>query len=164
MAVALAALDAEVELLSADQTARLVPISDFYKLPGDTPQVETALKQGDMITAVMLPPPPPGHQRYRKVRDRASYAFALVSVAVVIANDRRAITSARVAFGGIATKPWRSLDAETALIDKPTTMETYRFAAEKALEGAVGRGHNDFKIELAKRTLCDTLARVAEHS
>jgi xanthine dehydrogenase YagS FAD-binding subunit len=163
MAVALAALDAEVELLSGDQTT-LVPISDFYKLPGDTPHIETILDHGEMITAVVLPPPPPGHQRYRKVRDRASYAFALVSVAVVVANDRRAITSARVAFGGIATKPWRSLDAETALIDKPPTMETFRFAAEKALEGAVGRGHNDFKIELAKRTLCDTLARVVEHS
>jgi len=162
MAVALAALDAEVELLNADQTTRFVPISDFYRLPGDTPHIETVLERGEMITAVVLPPPPPGHQRYRKVRDRASYAFALVSVAVVVANDRRAITSARVAFGGIATKPWRSLDAETALIDKPPTMETYRFAAEKALEGAVGRGHNDFKIELAKRTLCDTLARAVE--
>ena len=163
MAVALAALDAEVELLRADQTTRRVPISDFYKLPDVTPHIETALEHGEMITAVVLPPPPPGHQRYRKVRDRASYAFALVSVAVVIATDRRAITSARVAFGGIATKPWRSLDAETALIDKPPSMETYRFAAEKALEGAVGRGHNDFKIELAKRTLCDTLARTTEH-
>jgi xanthine dehydrogenase YagS FAD-binding subunit len=163
MAVALAALDAEVELLSADQTKRLVSISDFYKLPGDTPHIETVLEHGEMITAVVLPPPPPGNQRYRKVRDRASYAFALVSVAVVVANDRRAITSARVAFGGIATKPWRSLDAETALIDKPPTIETYRFAAEKALEGAVGRGHNNFKIELAKRTLCDTLARAVEH-
>ena len=164
MAVALAALDAEVELLSADRATRLVPISDFYRLPGDTPHIETVLEHGEMITAVVLPPPPPGHQLYRKVRDRASYAFALVSVAVVVANDRRAITSARVAFGGVATKPWRSLDAETALIDKPPTMETFRFAAEKALEGAVGRGHNDFKIELAKRTLCDTLTRVLERA
>src|SRR5262249_45087985 len=105
---------------------------------------------------------PSGRQRYRKVRDRASYAFALVSVAVIVASDRNRISSARVAFGGIGTKPWRSVAAESALIGKPEKMDTYLFAAEQALAGAVGRGHNDFKIELAKRTLCDTLARVVE--
>ncbi len=162
MAVALAALDAEIELLRGDQTTRLVPIVDFYLPPDDTPHVETVLEPGEMITAVVLPPPPPGRQRYRKVRDRASYAFALVSVAVVVGTDRNRISSARVAFGGIATKPWRSITAETALVGKPATMDTYRAAAEHALGGAVGRGHNDFKIELAKRTLCDTLARAVE--
>src|SRR5262249_4818136 len=100
---------------------------------------------------------PPGRQLYRKVRDRASYAFALVSVAVIVEATRGSITSARVAFGGIAPKPWRSLEAETALANRPATMATYQAAGEAAMSGAVGRGHNDFKIELAKRTLCHVL-------
>jgi xanthine dehydrogenase YagS FAD-binding subunit len=110
---------------------------------------------------VVLAPPPPGRQVYRKVRDRASYEFALVSVAAIIATERGTITAARVAFGGVAPKPWRSPEAEAALIGRPPTMASYRTAAESAMRDAVGRGHNDFKIDLAKRTLCRTLAHAA---
>ena len=96
------------------------------------------------------------------MRDRASYEFALVSVAAIVAAERGTITAARVAFGGVAHKPWRSLEAEAALVGRPATMATYRAAADAAMKDAVGRGHNDFKIELAKRTLCRTLAQAAQ--
>ncbi len=162
MTVALAVLDAWVEMLGADGTTRSIPIQDFHRLPGATPHVESVLPPGEMITAVVLPAPPAGRQRYRKVRDRASYEFALVSVAAIVATERGVISTARVAFGGVAPKPWRSLDAEDALIGRPATMATYREAAEHAMRGAAGCGHNDFKIELAKRTLCRTLAQVAQ--
>jgi xanthine dehydrogenase YagS FAD-binding subunit len=162
MAVALAALDARIELLGASGSTRQVAIGEFYRLPGDTPHIETVIQPGEMITAVELPPAPPGRQLYRKVRDRASYEFALVSVAVILASDRGNITTARVAFGGVAHKPWRSAEAEAALQGRPATMATYRAAGEAAMKHAVGRGHNDFKIELAKRTLATTLARAAQ--
>ena len=162
MAVALAALDAEVGLLGANGASRRIPINEFYRLPGDAPHVETVINTGEMITEVILPPPPPGRQLYRKVRDRASYEFALVSVAVVVAAEQGKITAARVAFGGVAHKPWRSREAEAALEGRPATMATYRAAADAAMKGAVGRGHNDFKIELAKRTLCRTLANAVQ--
>jgi xanthine dehydrogenase YagS FAD-binding subunit len=115
-----------------------------------------------MITGVVLPPAPPGRQLYRKVRDRASYAFALVSVAAIVATERGTITAARVAFGGVAHKPWRSVEAEAALAGRPATMATFRAAAEAAMAHAVGRGQNNFKIELAKRTLCRTLVQAAQ--
>jgi xanthine dehydrogenase YagS FAD-binding subunit len=164
MAVALAVLDAEVELLGTGGAVRRVAIGDFHRLPGDTPHIETVLEPGEMITAVILPPQPPGRQLYRKVRDRASYEFALVSVAAIVAAERGTITAARVAFGGVAHKPWRSPEAEAALVGRPATMVTYRAAAEAAMKDAVGRGHNDFKIELAKRTLCRTLAHAAQEA
>ena len=159
MAIALAVLDARIELLGSGGTTRVVPIRDFHRLPGDRPDVETVLAQGEMITGVVLPAPPPGRQIYRKVRDRASYEFALVSVAAIVAMERGKITSARIAFGGVAHKPWRSPEAEAALIGRPATMITYRAAARAAMKDAVGRGHNDFKIDLAQRTLCRTLAQ-----
>jgi xanthine dehydrogenase YagS FAD-binding subunit len=162
MAVALVALDAQVELLGAGGASRRVPVRDFHRLPGDTPQIETVLQPNEMIIAVVLPPPPPGRQVYRKVRDRASYEFALVSVAAIVATEQGTISGARVAFGGVAHKPWRSVEAEAALAGRPATMTTYWDAAQAALAGAVGRGHNDFKIELAKRTLCRTLAHAAQ--
>lgn len=162
MAVALAALDARIELLGASGSTRQVAIGEFYRLPGDTPHIETVIQPGEMITAVELPLAPPGRQFYRKVRDRASYEFALVSVAVIVASDRGKITTARVAFGGVAHKPWRSAEAEAALQGRPATMATYRAAGEAAMKHAVGRGHNDFKLELAKRTLASTLARAAQ--
>jgi len=162
MAVALAALDAEVGLLGANGSSRRIPVNEFYRLPGDAPHVETVINTGEMITEVILPPPPPGRQLYRKVRDRASYEFALVSVAVIVAAEKGTISSARVAFGGVAHKPWRSREAEAALEGRPATMATYRAAADAAMQGAVGRGHNDFKIELAKRTLCRTLANAVQ--
>lgn len=161
MAVALTVLEAQVELLGTDGTARRVAIESFHRLPGDTPNIETVIRPGEMITGVILPPPPPGRQTYRKVRDRASYAFALVSVAAIVASDRGTISTARVAFGGVAHKPWRSLEAEAALAGRPATMATFRAAADAAMANAVGQGHNDFKIELARRTLCRTLARAA---
>ncbi|HEY2815894.1 MAG TPA: xanthine dehydrogenase family protein subunit M [Casimicrobiaceae bacterium] len=164
MAVAFAALNAQIELLSPNGAVRIVAIGDFHVLPGQTPHVETILAPGEMITAVVLPVAPQGRQLYRKVRDRASYAFALVSVAAIVATERGTITEARVAFGGIAPKPWRSNEAEAALVGRPAAMPTYRDAADAAMEAAKGRGHNDFKIELAKRTLCSTLARAAEPS
>jgi xanthine dehydrogenase YagS FAD-binding subunit len=164
MAVAMVALDAQVELLGAERTTRRVAIADFHRLPGDTPHVETVLRPSEMITAVILPPPPPGRQLYRKVRDRASYEFALVSVAAIVATDRGTITTARVAFGGVAHKPWRSAEAEAALTGHAATMAAYRAAADAAMAQAVGHGHNDFKIELAKRTLCRTLALAARES
>ena len=162
MAVALTALSAQIELLGAGQAARRVAIGDFYRLPGETPHIETVLAPGEMITGVTLPPPPPGRQLYRKVRDRASYAFALVSVAAIVATDGGRITAARVAFGGVAPKPWRSAEAEAALTGRPATMVTFRAAAEAAIADAVGRGHNDFKIDLAKRTLYRTLVQAAQ--
>jgi xanthine dehydrogenase YagS FAD-binding subunit len=162
MAVAMTALDAQIELLGADQTVRRVALVDFHRLPGNTPHIETVLRPGEMITAVVLPPPPPGRQLYRKVRDRASYAFALVSVAAIVAAERGTIAAARVAFGGVAHKPWRGTEAEAALIGRPASGATFRAAADAALAHAVGRGHNDFKIELAKRTLYRTLAQVTQ--
>ena len=162
MAVAMTVLDAQIELLGPDGAARRVAIGDFYRLPGDTPHVETVLEPGEMIMGVVLPPAPAGRQLYRKVRDRASYEFALVSVAVIVAAKKGTITAARVAFGGVAHKPWRSAEAEAAVEGRPATMATYRAAAEAAMKDAVGRGHNDFKIELAKRTLCRTLANAAQ--
>jgi xanthine dehydrogenase YagS FAD-binding subunit len=164
MAVAMTALDAQVELLNAKESTRRVAIGDFHRLPGDTPHIETVLEPGEMITAVVLPPPPLGAQLYRKVRDRASYEFALVSVAVIIGTDGKKINVARVAFGGVAHKPWRSPEAEAALVGQPATMATFRGAGEAAMARAVGRGQNDFKIELAKRTLARTLANAVQLS
>ncbi|MET7493030.1 xanthine dehydrogenase family protein subunit M [Streptomyces sp900116325] len=164
MAVAMTALEAEIELLDADGSVRRVAIADFYRLPGDTPHIETELRPGEMITSVLLPPPPAGRQIYRKVRDRASYEFALVSVAAVVSTDQGMISEVRVAFGGVAHKPWRSIEAEAALTGRPATMVTYRAAAEAAMRDAVGHGQNDFKIELARRTLCRTLAQAARAS
>lgn len=162
MAVALAVLDAQIELLGPAGATRRVAIGEFYRLPGDTPHIETVIQPGEMITGVVLPPAPMGRQLYRKVRDRASYEFALVSVAVIVAAERGTITAARVAFGGVAHTPWRSGEAEAALAGRPATMATFRAAAEAAMAHAVGRGHNDFKIELAKRTLCRTLANAVQ--
>lgn len=164
MAVAMTMLEAQIEMLDADGSVRRVAVADFYRLPGDTPHIETVLRPGEMITGVLLPPPPSGRQVYRKVRDRASYEFALVSVAAVVSTDQGAISEVRVAFGGVAHKPWRSVEAEAALTGRPATMATYRAAAEDAMRDAVGQGHNDFKIELAKRTLCRTLAQAAQAS
>jgi xanthine dehydrogenase YagS FAD-binding subunit len=162
MAVAMMVLDTQIELLGANGSTRRVAIGDFYRLPGETPHIETVLQSGEMITGVVLPPAPAGRQLYRKVRDRASYEFALVSVAVIVATERGTVMAARVAFGGVAHKPWRSSEAEAALEGRPATMATFQAAAEAAMAHAVGRGHNDFKIELAKRTLCRTLANTVQ--
>jgi xanthine dehydrogenase YagS FAD-binding subunit len=157
MAVAMRVLDAQVETLSA-RGKRVIPIADFHRLPGNTPQVETQLEPGELITAVTLPPPPPGRQVYRKVRDRASYAFALVSVAAIVDAAGGAIRSARFAFGGLTHKPWRMPQAETLLANaRINDGAAVQRAADAALAGAHGHGSNDFKLPLARRTLAVAL-------
>ena len=148
MAVAMRALDATVETVKPDGAARTIPIAEFYRLPGETPQIETTLGQGELITAVTLPKPVGGAQIYRKVRDRASYAFALVSVAAIVQRDG----TGRVALGGVAHKPWRIEAAETEL------PRGARAVATKLLEGARPTRENAFKLTLAERTLGAVLA------
>ena len=156
MAVAMRALDAAVETVDAGGQARTIPIADFHRLPGETPQVETALRKGEIITAVTLPKPVAGAHIYRKVRDRASYAFATVSIAAVIAaGDDHKPRSARLAFGGLAHKPWRVAEAESALVRTGSADA----AADAVLAGARGYGANDFKIPLARRTLRAVVAQ-----
>jgi xanthine dehydrogenase YagS FAD-binding subunit len=140
MAVAMRALDATVETVNGKGVARAIPIADLYRLPGTTPHLETTLRPGEMITAVTLPAPLGGRHVYRKVRDRASYAFALVSVAAVMGDGVR-----RVAFGGIAPRPWRVEAAEAG--------RTPGEIAEAALAGATPTAQNAFKLPLARRTL-----------
>ena len=158
MAVAMRALDAKVETVNPDGEARVIPIAEFHRLPGKTPEIETSLKSGEIITAVTLPPPPPGVQVYRKVRDRASYAFALVSVAAIVDSAQGKICSARLAFGGLAQKPWRVPQAEQKLAGAPANTASFNAAANAVLEGARGYGGNDFKIPLTRRTLHGVLA------
>lgn len=157
MAVAMMALDATIVTLKPDGDRRRIPIADFHCLPGDTPHIETVLEPGELVTAVELPPPPTGRQLYRKVRDRASYAFALVSVAGVVDMKDGKIASAALAFGGLAHKPWRDPAVEQALIGKAPSDEAFAAAADALLAGARGYGANDFKIPLARRTLIAAL-------
>jgi xanthine dehydrogenase YagS FAD-binding subunit len=161
MAVAMTALDAAVETVVPDGSARVIPIDALYRAPGDSPNIETVLDPGELITSVLLPPAPPGRQVYRKVRDRASFAFALVSVAAVLDVDGGRVRSARVAFGGLSYKPWRSLDAEAALVGASATRASFDAAGTAALQSARGYGRNDFKIPLARRTLRATLTQAA---
>src|SRR5580692_10696774 len=153
MAVAMTALDARIETVARDGSTRTIPIDTLYRAPGDTPHIETVLEPGELIRSVVLPPPPPGRQIYRKVRDRASYAFALVSVAAIIAHDNNHVQGARVAFGGLSYKPWRSAEAEGTLAGATLGRASYDAAGTAALKNAHGYGHNDFKIPLARRTL-----------
>src|SRR5262249_27499369 len=162
MAVALAALEARVELLGPNEVERTVSLAEFYVAPGDTPYIETVVQPGEMITAVRLPPAPAGRQKYRKVRDRASYEFALVSVAAIVEVARDTIASVRIAFGGVAHKPWRARNAEELMMGRRVSSETFELAADAAMAEAIGRGDNDFKIELAKRTLWRTLADLTD--
>jgi xanthine dehydrogenase YagS FAD-binding subunit len=159
MAVALAALDATVRLHGL-RGERTVPLIDFHLVPGDHPEHETLLEPGELITAVDIPPLAFATRSvYVKVRDRASYAFALASAAVALDVQNGVIRGARIALGGVATKPWRAHDAEHALANRPLDAASYRAAADAALAGAVPRLHNAFKIELAKRTLIRALTR-----
>ncbi|MHC1551539.1 FAD binding domain-containing protein [Phyllobacterium sp. K27] len=162
MAVAMSVLNATVETVNLDGTARRIPISELYRLPGSTPNIETQLQRGEMITAVVLPPPQAGKQLYRKVRDRASYAFALVSVAAIVDISDDTIAGVRIALGGVAAKPWRLPEVETILIGQKASPEMFERAANAALANAVGRGGNDFKIPLAKRTIQYVLAAASE--
>src|SRR6476661_1361546 len=162
MAVAMTALDARVETVSPDGATRTIPIDALYRAPGNTPHIETVLARGELIRSVVLPPPPAGRQIYRKVRDRASYAFALVSVAITVAHDSNRVQGARAAFGGLSYKPWRSHEAEAALAGATLTRASYDAAGKAALKNARGYGHNNFKIPLARRTLRATLADATE--
>jgi xanthine dehydrogenase YagS FAD-binding subunit len=160
MAVALVMLDAVVEVESV-RGIRRIPLADFHTLPGDTPHIETVLAADELITAVELPPVPvAANSRYRKVRDRASYAFALVSVAAALAVEDGVVTEVRLALGGVGTKPWRATEAERALLGRPATEEAFRQAAEAELATAVGGPQNAFKIELARRTIVATLRQL----
>ncbi len=143
MAVAMRVLDANVETVKPDGRTRVIPIADFHRLPGDTPQIETALERDELITAVTLPRPAGGTQIYRKVRDRASYAFALISVAAIVQRDG----SGKVALGGVAHKPWRVDGADAAL------PQGAKAATARLLAGAQPTHDNEFKVPLVERTL-----------
>jgi xanthine dehydrogenase YagS FAD-binding subunit len=160
MAVAMLALDAVVHTRAGGGQTRAIPLDEIYVLPGDTPQIETVLAADELITHVELPPAPMGEQAYRKVRDRASYAFALVSVAAVVAVEDDRIASAALAFGGLAPRPWRDRAVEAALIGRPATRATFEDAADQLVADARGHGANDFKIPLARNTLIGCLERV----
>jgi xanthine dehydrogenase YagS FAD-binding subunit len=161
MCVALAALDAVVHLQGLDG-ARTIALTDLHRLPGDTPERETELKPGELITAVALPPAPFAvNSTYRKVRDRASYAFALVSLAAALEVKAGRIENVRLALGGVAHKPWRAWKAEAALRGAPATEASFARAAEDELKEAAGLRHNHFKIELVRRVMIHSLRELA---
>jgi xanthine dehydrogenase YagS FAD-binding subunit len=160
MAVALAALDAVVHAETADGPVE-IPIGGFHRLPGDTPQHDTTLPPGAVITAVELPAPPAGASTYRKARDRASYAFALVSVAAVLRVEDGRVADVRLALGGVAHKPWRASLAEAALIGQPATAGSFRAAADAELAQARTTDQNAFKVPLARRLIVGTLLELA---
>jgi xanthine dehydrogenase YagS FAD-binding subunit len=162
MAVAMAALDARVETVRPDGETRSLPLGELHRLPGETPARETALAPGEVVTAVTLPPPPPGRQLYRKVRDRASYAFALVSVAAIVEGDAGSVRSVRLTFGGVAPKPWRARTAEAALTAGRPGDATYRAAADAELAEARRGPQIDFKHELLARTLRHALIETTQ--
>jgi xanthine dehydrogenase YagS FAD-binding subunit len=161
--VALVALDAVVHIEGVNGP-RAIPIGDFYLLPGSTPHHETVLEPGDLITHVTLPAPvSAARSTYLKLRDRASYEFALASAAVVMKqNAGGIIETVRVAMGGVGTKPWRSVEAEAALIGKPASRAAFQSAAEAALQHAKPRSENAFKVELAKRCLVHAMQQVSQ--
>lgn len=161
MCVAMAALEAVIHV-QGPGGARTIPIGEFHLLPGGTPHRETVLEPGDLITHVTLPPPPAGsRQVYLKLRDRASYEFALASCAIVMSLSGGNIRDLRVALGGVGTKPWRSPEAEAVLHGKPASAADFRQAAEAALLDAKPQSENKFKIELAKRCLVHALQMAA---
>ncbi|MFG1809616.1 FAD binding domain-containing protein [Streptomyces sp. NPDC049040] len=161
MAVAMAALDAVVRVHGPDGE-RTVPFGDFHRLPGDEPQHDTVLGHGELVTAVDLPALPDGmRSRYRKVRDRASYAFALVSVAAALDVRDGVVADVRIAFGGVAHKPWRATRAESELRGAPATGDSFRRAAEAEMSAARPVAGNAFKVPLARNTLVATLRGLA---
>jgi xanthine dehydrogenase YagS FAD-binding subunit len=161
MCVALAALDATVTVQNSDGD-RTIPLEGFHQLPGEHPDIETVLQPGDLITAVSIPALPfAANSTYRKVRDRASYAFALVSVAGAIEIENGTVKDIRLALGGVAAKPWRAHKAEAALRGQPATPKSFREAAEAELSAAVPLQHNAFKIELAARTIAAVLSELS---
>jgi xanthine dehydrogenase YagS FAD-binding subunit len=162
MCVAMAALEAVVHI-QGPKGERAVPIAEFHLVPGATPQRETVLEPGDLITYVSLPPAWPGAKyAYVKLRDRASYEFALASAAIVAEMNGSTVKRVRIAMGGVGTKPWRSIEAERSLEGKQATEANFRAAAEIALRGAKPRSENGFKVELAKRCVAHALNMAAQ--
>ena len=161
LCVALAALEAVVQV-TGPSGERAIPFAEFHRLSGDTPHLDTNLRQDEIITAVDLPARGfAEHHTYLKVRERTSYAFALVSVAAALEMDGQTIQEARLALGGVAHKPWRDRQAEALLHGQGATRDTFRRVAEVMLRDAKGFGHNDFKIELAKRAIVRALSKAA---
>ena len=157
MCVALAALDPQV-FLEGPGGRRTIPFHQLHRIPGTTPHIENTLQKGEMILGIQLPALPFGaRSHYLKIRDRASYEFALASAAVALDISGGTIRQARIALGGVGTKPWRSTEAEEVLVNAPANEDSYRKAAEAALKSAKPQHHNAFKIELAKRTLVRAL-------
>jgi xanthine dehydrogenase YagS FAD-binding subunit len=163
VAVALVALDATLAL-RGPAGMRRVPLESFHRLPGDTPHVESVLEPGELITAIEVPPAPAlaQHAHYLKVRDRASFEFALVSAAVALDTDGTRIRDARVAMGGVGTRPWRMRHVETALTGTTCGAAAYGVAAARAAAGAVARSQNAFKLDLIPRVLVRALALATE--
>ena len=161
MCVAMAALEALVQVMGPSGE-RAIPFADFHRLPGDTPQIDTNLRADEIITAVDLPAKGfADHHAYLKVRDRQSYAFALVSVAAALEMDGEMVKEVRLALGGVAHKPWRDRQAETMLQGQNATRDNFRRVAEALLRDAKGFGHNNFKVELAKRAVVRALSQAA---
>jgi xanthine dehydrogenase YagS FAD-binding subunit len=164
MCVALVALDAQVHT-QGKHGARSIPIADFHTLPMDHPEIESVLERGELVTHVVVPQSSfAPHSAYVKARDRASYAFALASAAVALDVRDGHVHSVRIALGGVATKPWRSREAEAALIGKPATADEFAKAAAEALRSAHGLADNAFKIALAQRTIVRALERARGHA
>lgn len=158
MAVALMALNANIKVLQPNGQQRIIPINDFHRLPGTNPELDNQLKHGELITTIELPPNQfAAHSAYLKVRDRNSYAFALVSVAAGLVLEGTRIVSAHLAMGGVAHKPWRATEAEEFLKGKQATAANFRLAAAAVMEQAKPLVHNEFKVELGKRTIVRTL-------
>jgi xanthine dehydrogenase YagS FAD-binding subunit len=156
MNVALVALDASVHV-SGPKGDRIIQMQDFHRLPGDQPDKDTILDKNELITAVSIPATNLTHNHYLKVRDRSSYAFALVSVAAGLTLDGKTIRAARLAMGGVAHKPWRLKEAEQSLQGKQVSVEAFQQAADIAMRGARGYGDNDFKLKLAPNTIVEAL-------
>lgn len=163
MCVALAALGADVHVVGPDGE-RVIPFADYHRLPGDAPQCDNTLRLGEIVVSIVLPPDAASHgvhHSYLKLRDRLSYAFALVSVATALTMEGGTISSARIALGGVAHKPWRRQEAETALAGRAADEHSFAAAADLLLEGAQGREHNAFKVELARRAVIRALSQAA---
>lgn len=158
MCVALAALNATVTV-SGPKGDRKILFTDFHRLPGDTPEKDNTLLKGELITGVTIPANSFNKNYYLKIRDRASYAFAVVSVAVALEVTGTTIKNARLAMGGVAHKPWRLVEAEKFLVGKPATKENFSKAAELAMKGAKGYGHNNFKVKMGTVAIVEALSK-----